>query len=188
MNRRAVVALWVGLIATGFVLCKPPGVMAGVHVNVGINVPLPVLEIPDPPPVAVIPGTNVYFAPDVEADILFYHNYWYRPYQGRWYRAVGYNGPWAFVPVRAVPGVVLHLPPGYRHMPPGYERVPYGQMKKNWAHWERDRYWDNRARHEERHEAREQRRDDRREDRRDNGYRGGHGDHGDNGRHRGWDD
>jgi hypothetical protein len=188
MKRRVVVALCIGLITTGFVLSKPLGVMAGVHVNVGIDVPLPVFEIPAPPAVVVIPGTYAYFAPDADVDILFYHNYWYRPYRGRWYRGLGYNGPWSFVPETRVPGVLLHLPPGYRHMQPGYERIPYGQVKKNWRNWERERYWDRQARHEMREHRRDER-EQRREERREYRDYGNRGDHGDNGRHgRHWDD
>ncbi len=114
------------------------------EVNVNINVPLPGLVIPAPPVLIVIPGTYVYYPPEVEVDIFFYHGYWYRPYRGGWYIASGYNGPWRAIGPRRVPPALINLPPAYRRVPPGHERIPYGQVKKNWRTWERERHWDKR--------------------------------------------
>jgi len=104
--------------------------------------PLPPLVIPAPPPVFLIPGTYAYFAPDVDADLFFYGGYWYRPHGGGWYRASHYGGPWGFIVINHVPGVLINLPPGYRNVPPGHQRIPYGQLKKSWRSWERDKHWD----------------------------------------------
>ncbi len=142
MKRPSFIPFFAIFLTGAAILLSPPKGTAGVNVNVGISIPLPVVEIDAPPSVVVIPGTYAYYVPDVDADIIFYHNYWYRPYGGRWYRSTGYNGPWAFVSVNTVPAPLLHLPPGYRHMPPGHERIPYGQLKKNWRGWERNHYWD----------------------------------------------
>ncbi len=178
MKRNAILPLAAGAVITAAVIFSPLRSSAGVNVNVGINVPLPALEISAPPALVVIPGTYVYYAPDVDADIVFYHNYWYRPYGGRWYRSASYNGPWGFVAVNSVPGVLLHLPPDYRHLHGGYERIPYGRVRSNWRTWERARRWD---RHEGgrgmRHEAREMRRDAREHHREDNRERGRHWNH-----------
>jgi hypothetical protein len=54
----------------------PGGPQAGVNVP-----PPPEYTFPSPPEVAVIPGTYVYVVPDIPAEILFYHGYWYRPSQ-----------------------------------------------------------------------------------------------------------
>jgi len=121
-------------------------VAANAEVNVTVNVPLPPLVIPAPPGLVVIPGSYVYYPPDVGVDIFFYHGYWYRPHHGHWYRSQGYNGPWRTIAVNRVPRAVYGIPPGFRHGP-RYEHVPYGQVKKNWRAWERDRHWD-RGRHE----------------------------------------
>jgi hypothetical protein len=104
--------------------------------------PPPPLLVPVPPPVVLVPGTYAYFAPDVDVDLMFYGGFWYRPYGGGWYRASHYNGPWGFVPVGRVPGVLINLPPGFRNVPPGHQRIPYGHLKKNWKAWERDKHWD----------------------------------------------
>jgi hypothetical protein len=111
-----------------------------VDVNIGINVPLPGLVIAEPPALVVIPGTYVYFAPDVGADIFFYHDHWYRHHDGGWYIASGFNGPWRGV--RRTPAAFVNLPPNYRRIPPGHQRMPYGHVKSNWRGWERERYWD----------------------------------------------
>jgi hypothetical protein len=131
----ALLALTAGFAATS---------AARVDVNVGINVPLPPFVIPAPPPVVVIPNSYVYYVPDVDVDILFYHGYWYRPYQGQWFRARSYNGPWAHLPPHRVPPALVSLPPNW-HMPPGHQRIPHGQLKKNWNRWERERYWQHRG-------------------------------------------
>ncbi len=126
------------LLATGlFTPAKSIG-----EVNVNINIPLPGLVIPAPPALVVVPGTYVYYPPDVDVDIFFYHGYWYRPYRGGWYTANGYNGPWRSVGPRGVPRALVSVPPTFRHMPPGHERMPYGQVKKNWRTWENERHWD----------------------------------------------
>ena len=140
--------LFAGIVILTLINC-PPSSIAEVDINIGINVgPPPPVVIPVPPAVIVIPGTYVYVAPDVEVDILFYHGYWYRPHEGRWYRATVYNGPWIFVEPARVPGVLLHLPSDYHHLPPGHARIPYGQLKKNWKTWEKERHWDNKDKHE----------------------------------------
>lgn len=121
---------------------------AGVHVGIGINLGPPAYVFSAPPEVVYVPGSSVYYAPDAGMDILFYHGYWYRPHEGRWFRARNYNGPWAFIDGPRVPSAIIGLPPDYRRV--AYrERIPYGRLHSNWRHWERDRYWD-RDRHERR--------------------------------------
>ncbi len=115
------------------------------EVSVNVIVPLPRLFIPAPPPLIVVPGTYVYYPPDVDVDIFFYHGYWYRPYRGGWYIANGYNGPWRTVGPRYVPRALFNVPPAYRRMPPGHERMPYGTVRRNWRGWEKERHWDNRG-------------------------------------------
>ncbi len=113
-----------------------------VNVNVGIFPPPPPFHLSAPPPVFVIPGTYVYAVPDISTEILFYQGYWYRPYEGRWYRSKSYNGPWVFLDSTRVPRVFFDLPPGYYKIPPGHQKIPYGQLKKYWGKWEREKYWE----------------------------------------------
>ena len=118
----------------------PPG-----YGQVGPDVqyaPPPPYAAPTPPDVVPVPGTYVYFVPNIGVDILFYHGYWYRPFEGRWYRGLSYNGPWVYLPSRRVPHVLITLPPGYRRLPPGYHPVPHAELQRNWERWERERHWE----------------------------------------------
>ncbi len=154
------------LVLTGFMARSE----ARVDVNIGINIPA--FTFAAPPSLVVIPGTYVYFVPGIDVDILFYHGYWYRPYEGRWFRARSYRGPWAFIPPGRVPPVLVDLPPDYRNIPPGYRAIPYREFNRNWSRWERERYWERderwrRGMHEGRHEGRrEERREERRQEER----------------------
>lgn len=156
----------VALFSLSGVLVSPAD--AGVHVGIGINIsPPPPVVLSAPPEVVYIPGSYVYYAPNAGVDILFYHGFWYRPYGERWFRARDYNGPWAFIDSRRVPGPVLNLPPDYRRLAVR-DRIPYGQLRSNWRHWEKERHWDERrAEHRARAHAKEERRERRREEKRE---------------------
>jgi len=130
-----------------FILSAP--FTGSAEVNVRVSVPLPPLVISAAPGMVVIPGTNVYYPPDVASDIFFFHGFWYRPHNGQWYWATGYNGPWRGVAIQRVPPAVLKVTPGFRHGHDVHDRLPYGQVKKNWRTWERERRWD-RESHERR--------------------------------------
>ncbi len=145
------------LVLTGFAASSD----AEVHVNVGIFAPPPAYVISAPPSVVVIPGTYVYAVPDAGVNILFYHGYWWRPYEGRWYRSARYNGSWVHVRHERVPRAVIDLPPDYSRHFSGGPRIAHEDMRRNWKGWERDRHWD---RHDDRR--------DRHDDRRDHGDRG----------------
>jgi hypothetical protein len=134
------VLLLAGLLIVPLIVFPLP-CTAQVSVDVHIGPPPP-FRIAAPPSVVVIPGTYVYMVPDIGADIFFCSGNWYRLHQGRWFSAGAYNGPWMFVPGPRVPGVLLQLPPDYRHILPGWRRIPYGELRKNWAGWERNRYWE----------------------------------------------
>ncbi len=142
MRKRTFITILVGmtlLMSMGY----SNRVIAEVNINVGVNIPPPPpLVIPAPPPIFVIPGTYVYFPPDVEVDIFFYHGYWYRPYRGHWYRSGIYNGKWVYISPKNVPSVLLRLPPDFRRVPPGHRHIPYGHLKKNWRTWEKEKYWE----------------------------------------------
>lgn len=134
---------------------------AGVRIGVGIN--LPGFTFAAPPPVVVIPGTYVYYAPEADVDILFYQGYWYRPYEGGWFRARGYNGPWASIAIGRVPRALIGLPRDYRLAYRDHPRIAYRDFNRNWRSWERNKYWEKnerwregrgRERHEERREER----------------------------------
>lgn len=115
---------------------------AGVNVNVNIGLPPPVV-IAAPPALVVVPGSYVYFAPDIEIDLIFFQGFWYRPYSGHWYRSDDYNKGW--VVVNVVPQPILSLPPRWKQVPPGHARMPYREVRDNWQTWERDKHWEKEA-------------------------------------------
>ena len=119
------------------------------EVNAGVTVALPPFVIPAPPALVVIPGSYVYYPPDVRVDIFYYHKFWYRAYRGQWIRSRDYNGPWHDIAIERVPRAVIGIPPGFRRGPNVYERVPYGDVRRNWRSWENERHWD-RERYEKR--------------------------------------
>jgi hypothetical protein len=148
-----------------FALFPRPGT-AELNVSIGINTPPPppsppvyvvpapqppVYVTPPPPPVyavqeapsvIVIPGTYIYYVPDIGVDIFFYHGSWYRSHHGQWYAGRSHNGPWAHVPPPRVPRALVSIPHDYRRVRPGHDHIPYGQLKKNWAKWEQEKHWD----------------------------------------------
>ena len=164
-----------GYLVVGAALLILTGLSAqsDARVDVGIGINIPAYEFAAPPSLVVVPGTYVYFVPDVDVDVLFYHGFWYRPYEGRWFRSRAYNGPWGFVGTARVPGALIELPPEYRHIPPGHRHIPYKEFNKNWRRWEKNKYWERdehwrQGRHEERREGRHgERQEERREERRE---------------------
>ncbi len=147
------------------------------EVNVSINVPLPGLYISAPPVMAVMPGTSVYYPPEVSVDIFFYHGNWYRPYHQGWFISNSYNGPWRSVEVGHVPHSVINIPPGYRSVHPRYDRIAHDDMRRNWRSWERDRHWDRdehrgRGHEEHGHDKHKKHGGEGREDRGGHGYWG----------------
>ncbi len=129
---------------------------AGVNINIGLGLGAPIVypAPPPPPPVAfaappdvmVIPGTYIYFVPGVQVDVFFYDGWWWRPWQGHWYRSYYYGGPWRYAVPARVPRALGMLPPGWRsrwgYGAPGLRPIPYGQLRHRWKRWQSERYWD----------------------------------------------
>ncbi len=137
MTRRMLVLLFVAVLFVALIISFPVAGNAGLHAP-----PLPPLVVPAPPPVILIPGTYAYFAPDVDAELIFYSGSWYRLYEGGWYRAKHYNGPWGVIGTKRVPRDLIKLPPAYRSELQGRKRISYIQLRKNWKTWERHKHWD----------------------------------------------
>ncbi len=114
---------------------------ARVSVGINIGIPFPAFSFSVSPSLVVIPGTYVYMVPGVDFDIFFYQGWWYRPWEGRWYRAASYNGPWGYVEI--VPQPLIALPPGYVYWrTAGGPPLSYAHVREHWRGWERERYWD----------------------------------------------
>ena len=88
-----------------------------VKINIGLGVPPIVLTTP--PSLVVVPGTPVYYAPDVSANLFFYKGRYYTVANGVWAMAPAYTGPWAVIQIGQVPAPVVAVPVEYYKIPPG---------------------------------------------------------------------
>ena len=141
--------LFFGTLLLALVIVVPIPTMARVDINVSIGLPPPVV-FAAPPDVIVMPDTSdVYVVPDIDADMFFWNGWWWRPWEGRWYRSHYYNRGWSYY--NNVPSFYFDVDPGWRgyyrdHNWYGhrwnYERIPYQRFQRDWKSWKNDRYWE----------------------------------------------
>lgn len=139
-----------GTIVLALLSFFPVMAMAEVNISVGIGFPLPPpIVFPAPPAVVALPGSYVYVVPDVREDIFFYDGWWWRPWQGRWYRSNHYDRGWGYYD--SVPHFYFNVDRGWRkfyreHNWHGqrwsYERIPQKRLHKHWKSWKNDRYFE----------------------------------------------
>jgi hypothetical protein len=145
MKKNFLAALLLALL-----IVVPIPTMARVSIGLNINIPLPpLITFSAPPEVVVIPETDVYADPDLNVNMYFYGGWWWRPWQGRWYRSRDYNSGWEYY--RNTPSFYNRIPSGWRgayrnHQYKGNEwnaqRIPHDQLQQNWSTWQRNRYWE----------------------------------------------
>jgi len=144
--------LLLGTIVLALVSVFPITTMAGVDVSVGISIPLPPpVTFAAPPDVVVLPDTDgVYVAPGVDVDIFFWNGFWWRPWEGRWYRSPYYDRGWAYYD--SVPRFYFDVDPYWRshyrdHSWHGhiwnYQTIHHAQLQQNWKRWQGNRTWGN---------------------------------------------
>ena len=135
-------------ILLSLVLVFPVPTMAGVDVGVSISLP-PLIVFATPPEMVVIPETYVYVVPDSDVDIFFYDGWWWRPWEGRWYRSRHYGSGW--VHYQRVPSFYRRIPSGWRndyrdHRWGGHQwnhqRIPHQQVERNWSNWKKSNHWE----------------------------------------------
>jgi hypothetical protein len=146
--------LFFAAMLLALVIVVPIPTMADVNISIGIALP-PLVVFTGPPEVIVIPGTYVYVIPDIDIDIFFYRGWWWRPWEGRWYRSRYYDRDWVYY--RYIPDFYYDIDLGWRgfyrdHHWHGYrwdyQRIPYQHLQQNWRgwyskqYWERERKWD----------------------------------------------
>src|SRR5712671_3939322 len=84
---------------------------ASISLQIGDRYRGPALGYYDESNVVSIPGrAGVYYVQDSDNDVYRYNNMWYMNYNGDWYRANAYDGPWTFVGYRSVPQPVYTVP------------------------------------------------------------------------------
>jgi hypothetical protein len=138
-----------GLILLASAILIPAPTMAGVNINIGISLPPPI-GFQAPPEVVVLPDTNdVYVGPGINAELFFWNGWWWRPWEGRWYRSHYYNRGWAYY--NNVPSFYFDVDPQWRsyyrdHAWRGhrwdYRRIPTRRLRQNWRTWNNSRYWE----------------------------------------------
>ena len=126
----------------------PVPAMAGVDVGVSISLP-PLIVFSAPPAMVVIPETYVYVVPDTDVDIFFYDGWWWRPWEGRWYRSRHYDSGWGYY--QRVPSFYSGIPRNWRNnyrerrwegRPWNYQPIPHQQVERNWSSWKKNRHWE----------------------------------------------
>jgi len=109
----------------------------------------PPIALEGPPDVIVMPDTDdVYVAPDVNVDLFFWNGFWWRPWEGRWYRSQYYDRGWGYY--NGVPSFYFDVDPGWRGYYRGhnwyghrwnYQRIPHHHLHQNWRSWHNDQRW-----------------------------------------------
>jgi hypothetical protein len=124
----------------------PVPTMAGVDVSISLP---PLVVFSAPPAMVVIPETYVYVVPDVDVEIFFYDGWWWRPWEGRWYRSRHYDSGWSYY--QRVPSFYSRVPSGWRNdyrerrwggRPWNYQPIPHHQVERNWSGWKKNRHWE----------------------------------------------
>lgn len=103
------------------------GLLASVaSAQVVVQLPVPQIVFPAPPPVVVVqPGVQV--VEDYDEEVFFVDNVYWVKRGPHWYRARDHRGGW--VRVDAPPGALVRITPGrYRHYR-GPKGPPPGHMK-----------------------------------------------------------
>ena len=141
--------LLLATILLAMVLVVPTPAMAGTNINIGISLPPPIV-FDEPPDVIVMPDTyDVYVVPDIDVEMFFWNGWWWRPWEGGWYRSHYYDRGWAYY--NHVPGFYYDVNPGWRGYYRGhnwyghrwnYERIPHRQLHQNWKSWQNNRHWE----------------------------------------------
>ena len=140
-----------GTMLLALVIVVPIPTMAGVDIHVSIPLPPPIV-FAAPPELIVIPETYAYVAPDIDVDLFFWNGWWWRLWEGRWYRSHYYNRGWGYY--NNVPSFYFDVDPGWRgyyrdHNWYGhrwdYERIPNQRLQQNWKSWQNDRHWERRG-------------------------------------------
>ena len=138
------------LFSTMGILAGSTGSPLAAQPSLHITIPLPPpILFPAPPSVVILPETQVYAVPDIREDIFFHSGWWWRPWNGRWYRSLHYDRGWAHY--GGVPSWYRGIPHTWRedyhnhrwgsgvwnHRP-----IHHDELQRNWRGWQGSRHWD----------------------------------------------
>jgi hypothetical protein len=147
MKSKSLGALMLVAISAVYPAVNPDMADAQISVSIGIPLPPPIV-FAAPPELVVLPGSDVYVAPDLSEDVYFVDGWWWRPWQGHWYRSHSYNSGWSYY--EHSPSFYGRVHHGWRddyrdHRWQGhawnYERMPQDRVSSNWSSWKSTNYW-----------------------------------------------
>jgi hypothetical protein len=127
-----------GAIFLALVISLPVPTTAQVSIHIGIPLPPPIV-FSRPPEVVLLPHTGVYVAPDLAVDLFFFDGWWWRSWEGRWYRSQNYRSGWGYY--NGVPSFHGRVPSGWRddyraHRWNGhefhYQRLSHPELQQIW--------------------------------------------------------
>jgi hypothetical protein len=135
------------LLALG--IAVPVSAMAAVDISIGISLPPPIV-FQAPPEVIVMPDTDdVYVVPTVDVDLFFWNGWWWRRWEGRWYRSQYYDRDWGYYD--SVPIFYFDVDPVWRGYVGAhnwyvhrwdYQPIPLQRLLQSWQGWHNDRHWE----------------------------------------------
>ena len=137
-----------GLLFLCLILALPLPAAAQVSVNINISMP-PAVVASGPPQLVVLPETYVYVAPEYDVDIYFHDGWWWRSWDGRWYRSRSYNSGWIYY--QSEPVFYRQVPREWRRwyrerrwrdLQWDHRPIAYHEVERNWRDWEERRYWE----------------------------------------------
>lgn len=138
-----------GAMVLALVIAMPFSAMAQIDISINIGPPPPV-AFAGPPVVIPLPDTYyVYVVPDIDIEMFFWNGWWWRPWQGRWYRSRYYDRGWVYYD--RVPAFYYDVDPRWRVYyrerswyghPWHYERIDHRRLQQNWRSWHNNQHWE----------------------------------------------
>jgi len=131
--------------------------------QVQVNIPLPPIIFPAPPPLVVVePGIQV--VPDLDDEVFVVDSWYWTQRDGRWFKSRDHKGGWVVVDAPLVPPLIVKQPRGkYKR----WKAIAKQERREDRAERREDR--------EERREDRAERREDKQERKEDRKENKGHG-------------
>jgi hypothetical protein len=127
------------LMGLVLLLCTPALVAAQISVGIGVPTLDIGIHLPGLPSLTIVPGSPVYYAPQVDTNFFFYDGMYWVYQDDSWYASSWYNGPWAAVDPGIVPEILLRVPVRYYRRPPSYFRGWAANAAPRWGeHWGSD--------------------------------------------------
>ena len=106
------------LVAAGLAAPAPAGADSlSIGINIGTPAPPPVVIAQ--PPLVVVPGSAVSYAPGATFNLFVHGGRYWSHHNGVWFSASIGGGQWSVVATNLVPHAVLAVPVTYYKVPPG---------------------------------------------------------------------